>query len=542
MKIKTNCTNLLCTTAFLIFISSLCKAQNINNTDIDDHAEQLNQLLESEKYEEAATHIPILQNADSLSAEVLSNCIRCYEHLQQHDKCIEFCKQWVSSHPDDDYYFFYEAIGTSYYFLKDYNKAVQYLSVYIEEMEKNDELDGFYVKAYASSLYNTFNYSLAEKYFKKYLEKEAELEELSIETLNQSPLKDYYGNILYDYAYNSFFQGKEKEGYELLLLSKKCGNIDATEDCEVLEHSSTFNKDINNKNKTISEFNKYIKTLDYYVNIPEKDASQFWKYVESNNKQYQDLIQTIQKEKIPGTLKKAVDEVKGARSSTQQALNFLQPLKKKELEMNLEKFLYGEKPLINDLRIFSDTINNAFMTPFGDMYLSYGLVLSYHWNIMMLIGVCAHETAHYVFQHKLISLWDQYKKEKQNEIWSAVAVGLNTAAHTISAMYGASSGVQYDQEYWDNVSKTNISLMNGFELDAFYHQFKYSRSQELESDIIAYRFCEKMGIGGYAYIMALQLLGNDQGYMKADKESDHPTTSFRVSFLKYIYNKEHGNP
>lgn len=56
---------------------------------------------------------------------------------------------------------------------------------------------------------------------------------------------------------------------------------------------------------------------------------------------------------------------------------------------------------------------------------------------------------------------------------------------------------------------------------------------------MAYRFCESIGLGGYAYIIALELLGNRQGYLKPDKTSDHPTNTYRIGLLKHLYSLEH---
>ncbi len=129
--------------------------------------------------------------------------------------------------------------------------------------------------------------------------------------------------------------------------------------------------------------------------------------------------------------------------------------------------------------------------------------------------------------------------EKRNQVWGEIAAGLNTAANAAVAFYGASNGVSYEQDYWDDVNKINNGLMYGFKKDAYYYKFKYERRQELESDIVAYRFCEAIGIGGYAYIMALQLLDGEGMYMKVEKTADHPSNAFRIGLLKHLWNKEH---
>lgn len=74
--------------------------------------------------------------------------------------------------------------------------------------------------------------------------------------------------------------------------------------------------------------------------------------------------------------------------------------------------------------------------------------------------------------------------------------------------------------------------------NALKYRYKYSREQEVEADIIAYRFLEYMGLGGENYINALRAIGyeNDAYY---DDTSSHPTTEFRVKLLEYLGKMEH---
>ena len=108
-----------------------------------------------------------------------------------------------------------------------------------------------------------------------------------------------------------------------------------------------------------------------------------------------------------------------------------------------------------------------------------------------------------------------------------------------AAMYAASNGVGFDQSYYDDIAVTTTNLYTAIDGESFYYQFKYSRWQEIEADLMAYRFCEAIGLGGYSYIMALQLLNETDLYMKADRTDDHPTMAYRIAFLKWIYANEH---
>lgn len=134
-----------------------------------------------------------------------------------------------------------------------------------------------------------------------------------------------------------------------------------------------------------------------------------------------------------------------------------------------------------------------------------------------------------------MGIWKQYEKEKKNEIIGGVAAGLYAATMTATTLYGAYNGVKYDKSHYDNIVLTSTNLFDAIESEAFYFKFKYSRSQEIQSDIMAYRFCEAIGVGGYAYIMALQLLGENDLYMKSEITDEHPTLAFRIALLKYIY-------
>ena len=123
----------------------------------------------------------------------------------------------------------------------------------------------------------------------------------------------------------------------------------------------------------------------------------------------------------------------------------------------------------------------------------------------------------------------------------SIAAGLYAATMTASAIYGANNGVSYNSSFYNNMAVTATNLYRTIYGTALYFQFKYAREQEIESDLIAYRFCEAIGIGGYAYIMALQLLDENDLYMRVDKTDNHPTLGYRIAFLKYIYSMEHSN-
>lgn len=509
-------------------------------SDYSIYADSLSECIISQNYQKGIEYIRILQAADTLSPGTLLDCIDCYERLEKYEECITFCESWLKSHPNCHLLLFDAAFGECYYMLDDNDKAIDYLGDYIDEMEaQNFQIQSYYYGLLANSLYASHLYKFAEETYEKYFDIAVAEDNLTRSTIYMSKYKDSYGKKLYNYAYNFFFQGKEKEGLEQLKLSKECGNKKAIDDYKILSSCPTFAKDFQFKRSVINEFTSNLEKLDAYDSLSYDNPSAFWYEIQEQNPSYKELNLALNKSKRPGTLKTALSQLNTNKTLIENGLVLCKPFTVSEMEKSLEHNLCGDKTFLKELRVYPAESVNAFATPFGEIYLTSGLVYRYHFNKEMLLGVCAHEASHYICQHSVVGLWKQAKKEKKNEMWAGIAVGLNTLAHGVSAMYGASNGVQYDDKYWDNVSQINNNLMQGFKEDAYYFQFKYGRSQEIESDIIAYRFLEHIGVGGYAYIMALQLLGDGDSYVQANKNSDHPTINFRVGLLKYLYNKEH---
>lgn len=118
-------------------------------------------------------------------------------------------------------------------------------------------------------------------------------------------------------------------------------------------------------------------------------------------------------------------------------------------------------------------------------------------------------------------------------------MGLNTGLQAFAAGLDAANGVKHDDAYWDMAYQSNIEIIKAFKEDSYLFRFKYDRQQEIEADILAYRFCEAMGLGAYTYIMALQLLDEGDPYLSASAEDDHPPLAFRLGLLKYLYKMEH---
>lgn len=180
---------------------------------------------------------------------------------------------------------------------------------------------------------------------------------------------------------------------------------------------------------------------------------------------------------------------------------------------------YGESP-------------NAFCTPRGDIYIYTSLLDRIDFDWRMLYGICAHEVAHYYLRHSARQKWADEKRAKKNRIMAGIAIGLNAVADVANAYTAGYTGNTYES----HLAESCQNILYSAQYDNQMFHFKYSREEEIEADIIAHRFLEFVGIDPTYYAQALYSLGteNDNFY---DSWSDHPTISYRVSFLSYLNSK-----
>ena len=490
-------------------------------------------------YYAAWKYIEGLKKMETIPDSILWYMGTCYNNLYKNLEFIEFCDEYITTHPKQANYIRL-CKGVSYYDKFDYQQTLKNLEEYIKYSDKHPQYKNWYIlQIYANSLYHTQNYIESGIYYKQYFDEISKIENINIEQFPDINDLYFLGNDLYLYAYTQMLQGKEKYGQKLLKIAARCGHTYAQEDLIVLEKSATFAKDIKYKRKTIREFKKILGEMDVCGKIPKCTPQSFWHDFQAKNPRFQNLMQKLHKKKIPSSLKNANDELQSAKTYIYTRLQKLHPHDPGFLEYKLKESICDTYSFISEIRTYPSSSVNAFATPFGEIYLTDAIKERYHYNNTLLIGVCAHEATHYLCHHSLVGLWQQNRKERKNNILSNIAVGVNTAIHVAAGIYTASNGVSTDDDYWIGMNSINSNLIDSFDANTYNFQFKYNRGQELEADITAYRFCEAMGLGGYAYIIALELLGDSQTEMKSSKIDDHPTTSFRIGLLKYLYSIEH---
>lgn len=196
--------------------------------------------------------------------------------------------------------------------------------------------------------------------------------------------------------------------------------------------------------------------------------------------------------------------------------------------------VFNLKKIDSDLEIhvFPDNEFNASTYPTGFICINTGLIDKL--DTMEIVAVVAHEIEHYVAKHSLNGIYAVKKRERNNKMWAELAGAVAATAYAYAgaqnAQYASTSNNQYMQ---------NIILASGmFEKDAYLatskYKMRYSREQEIEADIAAYRFLEFIGADPMSMIKVLDKIANLEGYKKTSSNDDHPSGIYRKNILLAI--------
>lgn len=548
--------NILFARPYCIDFSDSCYAASVrsDSSAVDAFSDSLAYALNAGDYDKSYSYVLLLSQRDTLSSDALYDCAYCMMSKGKYEECLAFCDKWQNKIPDNNYEeLFLPLRGECCYNLKDYDQALQYIIRYDQLLADMGERPSYrYLGMYAETLHKLNMYEKADEVYQRCISAALAEENLQFGQAYLSDNKRYVGQKLYEYAYNSFFMGDEDKGMMLLHLADLCGNVHAWKDFAHLSNCETVGMVLDFKQKYVRQFSRYLDLYDFHYS-PSGDstvniAEDFWNEMLKMNRNLQELEKDLNKKKCPKMLDRAILVINSGRVAMQRRLDRLTVVRYTSFtedsssfnENLIDKVTGGNNLLLSDFEVYASDDVNAFATPYGQIYLTSGLVSRYNFSHPLLIGVLAHEMTHSLCSHSLVELWRQYEKERRTRVWAGVAAGLYAAAMGVAAGMASSGGIGYNQSYYDDIGSTAVNLFYSIDASSFYFQFKYSRSQEIESDIIAYRFCEAIGIGGYAYIMALQLLDENDLYMKAEKTDEHPTLAYRISFLKWLYAQENG--
>lgn len=192
--------------------------------------------------------------------------------------------------------------------------------------------------------------------------------------------------------------------------------------------------------------------------------------------------------------------------------------------------------------IYSDEVNsfNALTEDSFVICLTSALLQRKGMTREIIMGIVANEFSHGALQHRLRGLYAGAKKRRKNELSASIISGLNAFA---SGFESGITGNAYDRTY--NYLLNN-DLQNKAKTSTEKYIFDYTKEQEHEADLIAFRFLEYMFENGEDYINALRIMDSVNNHLpngyKTYDEDEIISTSTRINFLKFVQqNPELGN-
>lgn len=292
------------------------------------------------------------------------------------------------------------------------------------------------------------------------------------------------------------------------------------------------------------EYREILEKYDVPVEVRKLqvgDPAAFWKTLVANDMKYQKLLSDVKKE-TP-----AVREA-------ERIISFLPRFDADSVEWldrsaqsycdSISRYM-GLNELTPDFRLYFTTLDEPYSCSALDndsfsVIVDKGLLETKGFNYKMLIGLVAHEYTHGLLDHRLSNECDNVKKDRRSRIANSLVAGaVGVATFTAWATMGDGKNDGRDASFagYGIMGQKNGSQSG----DITPYNYLFNRGQVLQTDLVAYRFLEKMGIGGQAYIDFLGLLANNElspEEMEAVEHGDYPTIAYRIDFLKYV----HANP
>lgn len=186
-----------------------------------------------------------------------------------------------------------------------------------------------------------------------------------------------------------------------------------------------------------------------------------------------------------------------------------------------------------EMNIIYDTSPNAFtvLTDNGfAICLNTGLCEKLGFDYERIMSVAAHEFAHGAFMHHLRKEYEAAKNDRRNKIIGGISVGLAAVSNLANAYTSGMLGTEYDSSEF---SRQYNHIAADIKNDSYKFRYMYGREQELEADLVAFRFMQFLGCEK-KYLEALQLITDSDMYFWSAEDSDHPSTAYRLEFLDFV--------
>jgi len=183
------------------------------------------------------------------------------------------------------------------------------------------------------------------------------------------------------------------------------------------------------------------------------------------------------------------------------------------------------------IRVIKSSYPNAYSFPNGSIVVTTGM-LSLIRSEEELLGVLAHEVAHFVLDHHVVNILKQQQRQRRAEFWA----GITTTMAMASELYLAAEHDIYTGGEITRAAFTASVLVANEIVERMGNV--YSQGQETEADKVAYDFLSSIGKNHSAYSTVMQrfieyAFVNGYTFALSDGGS-HPNLSLRVAGKGFV--------
>lgn len=284
---------------------------------------------------------------------------------------------------------------------------------------------------------------------------------------------------------------------------------------------------LNTKNQKFRIDANEIKKLEF---LEINDIKRFW------------LRASILKGTFEKTLSKGV-QYDLRNSLYEDNLTYISSLEKNDrffIDPYLEDYLYtlvskiyngviiGHRTDNIVIKILKDTDPNAFILSNGTIFITTGLLSTIR-SEEELMGILAHEIAHFVLDHQIININEETERRKRAEFWAGLAIVASAGADIyLSTRYEnhIPGLLTYSTAAISSIISSKVLERLGL---------KYSREQELEADQIAVEILKFLGIDSLGLSVVFERLNKHSiftgKYLALSEKGTHPSLESRINII-----------
>jgi predicted Zn-dependent protease len=188
---------------------------------------------------------------------------------------------------------------------------------------------------------------------------------------------------------------------------------------------------------------------------------------------------------------------------------------------------YG-RPGNLSIRILIDLEPNAYILPNGAILISTGLLSTIN-SEDELMGILAHEIAHFILDHPMVNYNKEVDRKKRAEFWAAFA--------SIAAVSADAYLTFKNENHIPGILTATTMVAATVISDQVTTRLgiKYSREQEAKADLAASEVIESLGYDKVALSVALQRLKNyylkTGNYLAISSSGTHPSIESRIQAI-----------